>query len=143
MEELLKQIEEWNEASEFFKAIEAIEKIPVGERDYTLTLWLGRITSNLAVLGDRDIRMHKNMEPDWKLLRKAVDLLESIREEGEQDPLWYSRMGYALHAMERSQEALRCGQRWLELAPEDPDAQEFLESCRMFLREMVKGKKKY
>ena len=33
MEELLKQIEEWNEASEFSKAIEAIEKIPVGERD--------------------------------------------------------------------------------------------------------------
>ena len=76
MEELLKQIEEWNEAGEYSRAIRAMEAVPEGERGYALTLWLGRVTSNLAVLGEHDCRQQKNAEPDWALLRKAVDILE-------------------------------------------------------------------
>lgn len=143
MEELLKQVEEWNENSEFSRAISAIEAVPEGERGYTLTLWLGRLTGNLAVLGDRDVRARKNGEPDWKLLRRAVEILESVREEGEGDPVWNCRMGYALRTMERTREALTYGLRWQELDPKDPDAPALVENCRMFLREMTKGKKKY
>ena len=142
MEELLKQIEEWNEAGEYSRAIGAIEAVPEGERGYALTLWLGRITSNLAVLGEHDCRQQKNAEPDWGLLRKAVDILETIQEEGEKDPVWNCRMGYALHTMDRTREAIQYGLRWQELAPEDPDAGEFVENCRIFLKEMTKGKKK-
>ncbi len=143
MEELLKQIEEWNEAGEYSRAIGAIEAVPEGERGYALTLWLGRITSNLAVLGEGDIRARKNMEPDWKLLRRSIALLETIREKGEADPLWHSRMAYALLTAEEGREALEHARRWLELAPEDPDAGEFVENCRIFLKEMTKGKTKY
>ena len=54
VEELIRQVEEWNEGSEFTRAIGAIEAIPEEERGFLLTLWLGRLYSNLAVLGDRD-----------------------------------------------------------------------------------------
>ena len=40
--ELLEQIEKWNDADEFARCIEAIEAIPEQERDYLLTLKLGR-----------------------------------------------------------------------------------------------------
>ena len=49
---LLEQTEEWNDADEFSRCIEAIEAIPEQERDYLLTVKLSRAYSNLAVLGD-------------------------------------------------------------------------------------------
>ena len=143
MEKLLQQIEEWNEAGEYSKAIETIEALSEEERGYPLILWLGRLMSNLAVMGEGDIRARKNMEPDWKLLRRSIALLETIREKGEADPLWHSRMAYALLTAEESRKALDHAQRWLELAPEDPDAQELVKNCQDYLREATKGKKKY
>ena len=143
MEELIKQIEAWNEASEFSRGISAIEAVPEAQRGYALTLWLGRLMSNLAVLGDHDRRAEKNGEPDWKLLRRSIAVLESIREEGEKDPLWHSRIAYALRAVEDTRKALEHARRWAELDPRDPDAGELVRSCQEYLRETTKGKKKY
>ena len=58
-----------------------------------ITLWLGRAYSNLAVLGDRNSRA--DTEVDDNLLGHAIEIFESIREHGEQDPMWNARMGYA------------------------------------------------
>ena len=85
--ELLEQIEKWNDADEFARCIEAIESIPEQERDYLLTLKLGRAYSNLAVLGDHGA-LGENAEVDGDLLRHAIDLLESVRTQGENDPYW-------------------------------------------------------
>ena len=93
--ELLEQIEKWNDADEFARCIEAIEAIPERERDYLLTLKLGRAYSNLAVLSDRGA-LGENAEVDGDLLRHAIDLLESVRTQGENDPYWNARMGYSL-----------------------------------------------
>jgi len=92
--ELLEQIEKWNDADEFARCIEAIEAIPEQERDYLLTLKLGRAYSNLAVLGDHGA-LGENAEVDGDLLRHAIDLLESVRTQGENDPYWNARMGYS------------------------------------------------
>lgn len=46
--ELLEQIEKWNDADEFARCIEAIEAIPERERDYLLTLKLGRAYSSCS-----------------------------------------------------------------------------------------------
>jgi len=70
--ELLEQIEKWNDADEFARCIEAIEAIPERERDYLLTLKLGRAYSNLAVLSDRGA-LGENAEVDGDLLRHAID----------------------------------------------------------------------
>ena len=72
---LLDQIEQWNDADEFSRCIEAIEAIPEQERDYLLTLKLGRAYSNLAVLGDHGA-LGENAEVDGDLLRHAIDLLD-------------------------------------------------------------------
>ena len=79
------QIDQWNDADEFARCIEAIEAIPERERDYLLTLKLGRAYSNLAVLSDCGA-LGENAEVDGDLLRHAIDLLESVRTQGENDP---------------------------------------------------------
>ena len=92
--ELLEQIEKWNDADEFARCIEAIEAIPEWERGYLLTVWLSRAYSNLAVLGDNNTHGEDD-EVDGNLIRHAIDLLESVRTQGENDPYWNSRMGYS------------------------------------------------
>ena len=148
MEELIRQVEEWNEGSEFTRAIGAIEAIPEGERGFLLTLWLGRLYSNLAVLGDRDGKCYEDdrgvcsrEEPDGDMLRRAVDILLSIREEGQDDATWNSRMAYVLWSMEEGREAMAYARRWLELAPGDPDAVEMVGELKKFLMVTGKGKK--
>ena len=91
---LLEQIERWNDAGEFSQCIQAIEAIPETERNSLLTLKLSRAYSNLAVLGDR--RIHgEDGKVDMTPLRHAIQLLESIRSQGEKDPYWNARMGYS------------------------------------------------
>ncbi len=91
---LLEQIEEWNDADEFSRCIEAIEAIPEQERDYLLTVKLSRAYSNLAVLGDHG-EHGTDSEVDGNLIQHAIRLLESVRTQGENDPYWNARMGYS------------------------------------------------
>ena len=53
---LLDQIEQWNDADEFSRCIEAIEAIPETERDYVLTVKRRRAYRNLQGLGDQGER---------------------------------------------------------------------------------------
>ena len=91
---LLEQIEKWNDADEFSRCIEAIEAIPEQERGYLMTVKLSRAYSNLAVLGNHGVH-GTDGEVDGDLIRHAIDLLESVRTQGENDPYWNSRMGYS------------------------------------------------
>ena len=133
--ELLEQIEKWNDADEFARCIEAIEAIPEQERDYLLTLKLGRAYSNLAVLGDHGA-LGENAEVDGDLLRHAIDLLESVRTQGENDPYWNARMGYScLMAYSSAATAYEYAKRWLALLPDDPAAQKLVRDCEEYLEE--------
>ena len=113
-----------------------------------MPLWRGRLYRNLAVWGDRDGKWYEadrgvcsREEPDGDMLRRAVDILLSIREEGQDDATWNSRMAYVLWSMEKGREAMSYAQRWLKLAPEDPDAAELVENLKEFLMLTGKGKK--
>ena len=133
--ELLEQIEKWNDADEFARCIEAIEAIPEQERGYLLTVKLSRAYSNLAVLGDHGVH-GTDGEVDRDLLRHAIDLLESVRTQGENDPYWNSRMGYSCLMTYRSAAtAYEYAKRWLALAPEDPNAQKLVRDCEEYLEE--------
>ena len=132
---LLEQIEEWNDADEFSRCIEAIEAIPEQERGYFLTVKLSRAYSNLAVLGDHGA-LGENAEVDGDLLRHAIDLLESVRTQGENDPYWNARMGYScLMAYSSAATAYEYAKHWLDLAPEDPNAQKLVRDCEEYLEE--------
>ena len=129
------QIDQWNDADEFSRCIEAIEAIPEQERGYLLTVKLSRAYSNLAVLGDH--RAHgTDGAVDGALIRHAIDLLESVRTQGENDPYWNARMGYScLMAYPSAATAYEYAKRWLALAPEDPNAQKLVRDCEEYLEE--------
>ena len=67
-------LEQWNDADEFSRCIEAIEAIPEQERGYFLTVKLSRAYSNLAVLGDHGVHGNDD-EVDGDLLWHAIELL--------------------------------------------------------------------
>lgn len=136
-EGLLRSIEEWNDADEYTKCIEAIEAIPEGERGYQLTLLLGRAYSNLAVLGDhRECQGEDDDDVDQETLARALEIFESIREEGQNDPYWHSRIAYALYMAEnREAEALEYAKKWLALDPENKNAQQLIDDCVDYLRQ--------
>ena len=92
--ELLEQLEQWNKKDEYSRCIRAIEAIPEQERGYLLTVKLSRAYSNLAVLGNHGVH-GTDGEVDGDLIRHAIELLESVRAQGENDPYWNSRMGYS------------------------------------------------
>ena len=132
---LLEQIEKWNDADEFSRCIEAIEAIPEQERGYLLTVKLSRAYSNLAALGDHG-EHGTDGEVDGDLIRHAIELLESVRTQGENDPYWNARMGYScLMAYGSATTAYEYAKRWLSLAPDDPDAQELVRDCEKYLEE--------
>ena len=132
---LLEQIEQWNNKDEYSQCIQAIEAIPEHERGYLLTVKLSRAYSNLAVLGDH--RAHgTDGAVDGALIRHAIDLLESVRTQGENDPYWNARMGYScLMAYPSAATAYEYAKRWLALAPEDPNAQKLVRDCEEYLEE--------
>ena len=128
-------LEQWNDADEFSRCIEAIEAIPEQERGYFLTVKLSRAYSNLAVLGDHS-EHGTDGEVDGDLIRHAIDLLESVRTQGENDPYWNSRMGYScLMAYRSAATAYEYAKHWLALAPDDPDAQKLVRDCEEYLEE--------
>lgn len=133
--QLLEQIEQWNEDDEFSKCIQAIEAVPERERGYLLTVKLSRAYSNLAVLGDHKLHGDDG-EVDGDTIWHAIQLLESVRAQGEDYPYWNSRMGYScLMAYSSAATAYEYAKRWLALAPEDPDAQKLVRDCAEYLEE--------
>ena len=87
------------------------------------------------MLGDHGA-LDANAEVDGDLLRHAIDLLESVRAQGENDPYWNARMGYScLMAYSSAATAYQYAKRWLSLAPDDPDAQKLVRDCEEYLEE--------
>ncbi len=136
-EAFFRQLEQWNDADEYTRCIEAIEAIPKEQWDYQLTLLLGRAYSNLAVLGDhRERQGQDDDDVDQEVLVHALEIFESIREEGQRDPYWYSRMAYALYMAEgREAEALEYARKWLALDPENENAKQLVDDCVDYLRQ--------
>ena len=130
---LLEQLEQWNSKDEYSQCIQIIEAIPEQERGYLLTVKLSRAYSNLAVLGDHSAH-GRDGDVDGELLGHAIDLLESVRLQGENDPYWNARMGYScLMAYSSAAIAYEYAKRWLSLAPDDPAAQKLVRDCEEYL----------
>ncbi len=139
-ENLMEQISLWNMDDEFIKIIEAIEKIPEEQRGFDLNLKLARIYDKLAVFGDKCCYLEDDAEdhdPDIPLLEKSLALLDSVSEEGKDDPRWYSRMAYTLSYFsdERAKEAMKYAQRWKELEPDNESADDLIQMLESSLAE--------
>lgn len=63
-------------------------------------------------------------------LNKALELLESVRNVGENEATWNMRMAYAHQYLPgQKEQALAYAKKWAELDPEDENAQLVIEEC--------------
>lgn len=128
-EEFFQQLEQWNDEDEYTRCIQALNAIPEDWRNYRTAYAMARALENYAIIGDHD-EGTPNYKGD-KALRRAIDVLESVREEGQDKAQWNMRMAYGyqyLHGQE--EKAIPYAQRWAELDPEDEDAPAVIQECQ-------------
>ena len=141
VEEFFAQIEQWNDEDEYTRCIQALNAIPEDWRNYRTAYALARALENYAIIGDHDEGTLKS-KGDKALLR-AIEVLESVREEGQDKAEWNMRMAYGyqyLHACE--EKAIPYAQRWAELDPEDENAPAVIRECKAEIRKRRRSRKK-
>ena len=135
------QLEQWNDEDEYTRCIQALNAIPEDWRNYRTAYALARALENYAIIGDHD-EGTPNYKGD-KALRRAIEVLESVREEGQDKAEWNMRMAYGyqyLHACE--EKAIPYAQRWAELDPEDENAPAVIRECKAEIRKRQCSRKK-
>ena len=125
MDDFLTLLNKWNQEENYQKIIDCLEKLSNTQKlDYTLTCQLARAYNNIADL---------DKEEGKSQLERAEELLRSVADEGQDDPLWHYRLGYSLFYQDREKEALACFERTLELDPEDQDTEQFIQMCEQYI----------
>ena len=128
-EEFFQQLEQWNDEDEYTRCIQALNAIPEDWRNYRTAYAMARALENYAILGD-----HTEVPPNYKgdkALRRAIEMLESVQEEGQDKAQWNMRMAYAYQYLYGQEEkAIPYAQRWAELDPEDEDAPAVIQACQ-------------
>ena len=128
-EEFFQQLEQWNDEDEYTRCIQALNAIPEDWRNYRTAYAMARALENYAIIGDHD-EGTPNYKGD-KALRRAIDVLESVREEGQDKAEWNMRMAYAYQYLYGQEEkAIPYAQRWAELDPEDENAPAVIQECQ-------------
>ena len=126
----------------YSQIIGLVESVPPQERDYTLWMELGRAYSNRGVLGDDNYYQQEGRELNPELqenIEKSLEIFEIVKKEGEQDPLWWKRMGYSYLMYDGDDalyQALECAKRWQELSPQDQDARDLVEDCERYISQL-------
>ena len=117
-ETLLNQLEQWYKKGKHEEIVKALLALPVDERDYNLNSMLARAMNNLSHF------------------EEALLLLETIREQGQDDPYWHFRMGYALYYIDgREAEAVPYLERAIELGDDYPTTYELLLNAKSYMPE--------
>ena len=132
------QIEKWNDEDEFTRCITTLETLPEDLRDYRASFLLARALENYAIIGDHEKEPPR--EDAIKALYRAIEILESVCEEGKDKAEWNMRMAYAYQYLDEQEEkAIPYARRWAELDPGDGDAKAVIRECK---QEIEKRKKK-
>ena len=128
-EEFFQQLEQWNDEDEYTRCIQVLNAIPEDWRNYRTAYAMARALENYAILGD-----HTEVPPNYKgdkALHRAIEMLESVQEEGQDKAQWNMRMAYAYQYLYGQEEkAIPYAQRWAELDPEDEDAPAVIQECQ-------------
>ena len=128
-EAFFQQLEQWNDEDEYTRCIQALNAIPEDWRNYRTSYALARALENYAIIGDHD-EGTPNYKGD-KALRRAIEVLESVREEGQDKAEWNMRIAYGYQYLYGQEEkAIPYAQRWAELDPEDEDAPAVIQACQ-------------
>ena len=137
-EVFFQQLEQWNDEDEYTRCIQALNAIPEDWRNYRIAYAMARALENYAIIGDHD-EGTPNYKGD-KALRRAIEVLESVREEGQDKAQWNMRMSYAYQYLYGQEEkAIPYAQRWAELDPEDEDATAVIQECQKEIAKRVEA----
>ena len=135
------QLEQWNDEDEYTRCIQALNAIPEDWRNYRTAYALARALENYAIIGD-----HNEGTPRYKgdkALCRAIEVLESVREEGQDKAEWNMRMAYGYQYLYGQEEkAIPYAQRWAELDPEDENAPSVIRECKAEIRKRQRSQKK-
>ena len=135
------QLEQWNDEDEYTRCIQALNAIPENWRNYRTAYALVRALENYAIIGDHDEGTLKS-KGDKALLR-AIEVLESVREEGQDKAEWNMRMAYGYQYLYGQEEkAIPYAERWAELDPEDENAPAVIRECKAEIRKRQRSRKK-
>ena len=141
VEEFFAQIEQWNDEDEYTRCIQALNAIPEDWRNYRTAYAMARALENYAIIGDHD-EGTPNYKGDKALLR-TIEVLESVREEGQDKAEWNMRMAYGYQYLyEQEAKAIPYAQRWAELDPEDENAPAVIRECKAEIRKRQRSRKK-
>ena len=122
------RIEKWNDDDEYTRCIRALDGVPTQYRDYRHAYALARALENYAVLGDGQYGCPRDKARE--ALRRAIGVLESVREEGLDRAEWHMRMAYGYQYLTGEEEkAIPYARTWAQLAPEDEDAPCVIREC--------------
>ena len=134
------QLEQWNDEDEYTRCIQALNAIPEDWRNYRTAYALARALENYAIIGD-----HDEGTPRYKgdkALYRAIEVLESVREEGQDKAQWNMRMAYGYQYLYGQEEkAIPYAQRWAELDPEDENAPAVIRECKAEIRKRQRSRK--
>ena len=140
-EAFYRQLEQWNDEDEYTRCIQALNAIPEDWRDYRSAYALARALENYAIIGDHD-EGTPNYKGDKALLR-AIEVLESVWEEGQSKAEWNMRMAYAYQYLHGKEEkAIPYAQQWMELDPEDENAPAVIRECKAEIRKRQRSRNK-
>ena len=140
-EAFFQQLEQWNDEDEYTRCIQALNAIPENWQNYRTAYALARALENYAIIGDHDEGTPR-YKGDKALLR-AIEVLESVREEGQDKAEWNMRMAYGYQYLYGQEEkAIPYAQRWAELDPEDENAPAVIRECKAEIRKRQRSRKK-
>jgi hypothetical protein len=132
-EAFFRQLEQWNDEDEYTRCIQALNAVPEDWQNYRTAYALARALENYAVIGN-----HEEGTPHYKgdkALIRAIEVLESVRKEGEDKAEWNMRMAYGYQYLcGQEEKAIPYAQRWAELDPTDEDAQLVIQECKAEIR---------
>lgn len=103
---ILKQIEKLHTEEKHAEIIKLLEN-SIETLDYELTCLLARAYCNMPVMAD----------DDNKYINKGLSILLSVKDMGENDPLWHYRAGFAYFYADKEEEALEHFKKAVELIP--------------------------
>lgn len=122
------RIEKWNDDDEYTRCIRALDGVPTQYRDYRHAYALARALENYAVLGDGQYGCPRDKARE--VLRRAIGILESVREEGLDRAEWHMRMAYGYQYLTGEEEkAIPYARTWAQPDPEDEDAPCVIREC--------------
>jgi tetratricopeptide (TPR) repeat protein len=106
----IEQLKKWHDSGNHGKIINAVEQLPLEERDFEITGIYARALNNVG------------------RYQEALDQLMTVEEDGKENGVWNFRVGYSLYFLKRSKaEAAKYFQQAIDFGDDCDDTREWLE----------------